>query len=127
MTCLKRADPTREDTSMSEVRVLQGHFRSKEQAIAEIASDGYWPISWIDKPGCSYAPHRHRDDETLYVVEGSMDLIDLSAGKTHHLKAGDKLMLPARTPHAAESTEGATYIMGIRTLVAFEDHILPIE
>jgi hypothetical protein len=36
-------------------------------------------------------------------------------------------MLRARTPHAAHTTEGATYIMGIRTLVAFDDHILPIE
>jgi quercetin dioxygenase-like cupin family protein len=81
----------------------------------------------VDKPGSSYAPHRHRDDETLYIVAGSMEFTDLSAGKTHHLVAGDKLMLPARVPHAAHTTEGTTYIMGIRTLVALDEHVLPIE
>lgn len=112
---------------MTQIRVLPAHFQQKEEAIAEIMNDGYWPISWVDKPGCSYAPHRHCDDETLYVVAGSMEFTDLNAGKTYHLEPGDKLMLPARTPHAAHTTEGATYIMGIRTLVAFDDHVLPIE
>ena len=56
-----------------------------------------------------------------------MEFSDLNTGKTYHLKSGDKLMLPARTPHAARTTEGATYIIGIRTLVAFDDHILPVD
>ena len=65
---------------MTDVRVLPAHFHQKEEAIAEIMNDGYWPISWVDKPGCSYAPHRHRDDETLYIVAGSMEFSDLNAG-----------------------------------------------
>jgi quercetin dioxygenase-like cupin family protein len=112
---------------MSGIRILAGHFAGKEQALAEITSDGYWPISWIDKPGAIYEPHRHCDDETLYVVDGSIDFTDLTTGATHHLGPGDKLFLPARLPHSASSKDGATYIMGIRTLVAFEDHVLPLE
>ena len=41
--------------------------------------------------------------------------------------AGDKLVLPARLPHSASTNEGATYIMGIRTLVPFDEHILPAK
>jgi quercetin dioxygenase-like cupin family protein len=111
---------------MAEISIVSSHFRSREQALEEIIRDGYWPISWIDKPGAVYEPHRHRDDETLYVVDGSIDFTDLTSGTTHHLIAGDKLFLPARLPHSASSQEGATYIMGIRTLVAFEDHVLPV-
>lgn len=111
---------------MGDVRIVSGHFEGKEQAIAEILKDGYWPISWIDKPGASYEPHRHRDEETLYLVAGGMEFTDLKTGGTHNLKPGDKLFLPAGAPHRAGSQEGATYIMGIRTLVPFEDHILPL-
>ena len=34
--------------------------------------------------------------------------------------------LPAKLLHSASSHEGSTYIMGIRTLVVFEDHVLPL-
>ena len=112
---------------MAGVRIVAGHFQGKEQAIAEIMKDGYWPISWIDKPGADYEPHRHRDEETLYLVAGAMDFTDMKTGETHHLKPGDKLFLPAGAPHSARTQEGATYIMGIRTLVAFDDHSLPPE
>ncbi len=110
---------------MADIRIVAGHFQGKEQAIAEIMEDGYWPVSWIDKPGVSYEPHRHRDRETLYLVAGSLDFTDLETGRTYRLKPGDKLLLPAHAPHSAHTHEGATYIMGIRTLVAFDEHSLP--
>lgn len=112
---------------MAGVDVFYGHFRTKEEAIAEILRDGYWPISWIDKPGSELGPHIHRDHETLYIVHGSLDFTETDTGETHHLKAGDKLVLPPRFPHSARTTEGSTYIMGIRTLVPFDEHILPVK
>jgi cupin superfamily acireductone dioxygenase involved in methionine salvage len=77
--------------------------------------------------GRSTSPHLHRDDETLYIVDGALDFRETETGATYHLTAGDKLVLPARLPHSASSREGATYIMGIRTLVPFDEHLLPIE
>ena len=112
---------------MSKVEIIREHFRTREDAIAEIASDGLWPISWVDKPGAEYSPHCHRDRETIYVVEGSLEFTDVGSRETHVLRAGDKLLLPARLTHSARSDEGAVYIMGIRTLVALEDHVLPPE
>ena len=112
---------------MASVGIFPDHFRTKEEAIAEIMKDGYWPISWLDKAGTEYGPHLHRDEETLYIVEGSMDFTETETGETHHLQAGDKLFLPPRLPHSTVTKDGATYIMGIRTLVAFDEHILPVS
>jgi hypothetical protein len=112
---------------MAHVDVFPRHFRTKEDAIAEVLRDGSWPVSWIDKPGPELGPHLHRDDETLSIVEGSLDFLETETGVTHHLAAGDKLVLPARLPHSARTSGGATYIMGIRTLVPFDEHILPVR
>jgi quercetin dioxygenase-like cupin family protein len=100
---------------MAGVDVFPRHFRRKEQAISEIIEEGYRPVPWTDEPGASYEPHRHAEDETLYIVSGSMDFTDLETGRTHHLEPGDKLVLPAETRHSARTREGASYIMGIRT------------
>ena len=110
---------------MAAIGVCPGYFRTREDAITEIMKDGFWPVSWIDRPGASYEPHCHRDEETLYLIEGSLEFTDLVVGKTYHLTAGDKLLLPARASHSVQTRDGATYIMGIRTLVAFDDHFLP--
>ena len=99
---------------MVRVLVFAGHFRKEEQAIAEILEEGYRPVPWTDRPGVSYEPHRHEDDETLYIVSGSMDFTDLETGKTHELQSGDKLFLPANTLHSARTQKGVSYIMGVR-------------
>ena len=112
---------------MSKLSISSSYFETKEQALAEIQKDGYWPVSWIDKPGADYEAHCHRDEETLYVVEGVLEFVDCKAGKTHLLRPGDKLFLPARHTHEARTSEGTTYIMGIKTLVHFDEHFLPPE
>lgn len=94
--------------------------------MTEIMKDGYWPISWV-QPGATYTPHCHCDDETLYIGSGSIEFHHLTTREFHHLKSGDKLMLHSRTPHAARTDKGSTHIMGIRTLVPFEDQVIPIE
>ena len=103
---------------MASVCIFPRHFQGQEQAVAEIIKEGYRPVSWTDEPNASYEPHRHEDDETLYILAGSMDFTDLETGKTHHLEPGDKLFLPANTLHSANTREGTTYIMGIRILDA---------
>ena len=110
---------------MAEVRVIRGHLTDRGQVIAEIMADGYWPISWKDKPGVLLEAHRHCDDETLYMIEGDMEIVETDTGATHHLVAGDKLILPARLAHASFTQNGATYIMGIKTLVPMDEHIQP--
>jgi len=80
---------------------------------ATLESEGFAVFSWSDAAGALYEPHRHDEDECLWVVDGEMSFeID---GRRYDLTAGDRLMLPARTVHAARAgSRGAVYLVGQR-------------
>ena len=104
--------------------VIPSYFSTRNEAMREIAADGWWPMAWIDKPGASYPAHFHEGAEALYMIDGDLEFTDLAAGVTHSLKAGDKLILPARVVHSVLSRTGATYLLGLSILVPFEDHFI---
>ena len=105
-----------------ELRVTPHYFEDKSEAIREISDAGWWPISWRDAPGEVYEPHKHDADQTLYLVEGSLELE--VGGKTHSLHPGDKLELPAFTVHSAKAPSGATYIIGMPKVDLLSEHAL---
>ncbi len=105
-----------------ELKVTTGHFKDKREAIREISDAGWWPISWRDSPGEVYEAHKHDADQTLYVVEGS---IELGVGvNIHHLNHGNMLELPAFTVHSAKAPSGATYIIGMLKVDLLSEHVL---
>jgi quercetin dioxygenase-like cupin family protein len=76
------------------------------------ASDCY---SWSNGPGDSYAPHSHGYEKVLYCVNGSITFVLEPTGKRFELNAGDRMVLPAGTMHAAEvGPRGCTCIEGRR-------------
>ena len=105
-----------------ELRVSSRYFKDKREAIQEISDAGWWPISWRDAPGEEYEPHKHDADQTLYLVEGSLELE--VGGKTHSLHPGDKLELPAFTVHSVKAPSGATYIIGMPKVDLLSEHAL---
>ena len=108
----------------SRATVIPSYFSTRNEAMREIGADGWWPMAWIDKPGASYPAHFHKGAEALYMIDGDLEFTDLAAGATHSLKAGDKLILPARVVHSVLSRTGATYLLGLSVLVPFEDHFI---
>jgi quercetin dioxygenase-like cupin family protein len=112
---------------MAAASVLKKFFRTKQEAIADINAEGFWPISWVDGPGETYAPHYHRGDERLYLVSGSMEFEDVGEGKVYRLEPGDKLSLPAGTVHRTVTREGAAYIIAVRDLVPLAESALPAD
>ncbi len=112
---------------MAMVTVIKRFFGSKEEAIADIKNEGFWPFAWMDKPGDSFEPHCHANDERLYLVEGSLDFEDVGTHRVFKLEPGDKLILPARTVHRGRTDVGAKYIVSMKELVHFNDHALPPE
>ncbi len=66
---------------MATVTVIKRFFGSKEEAIADIKNEGFWPFAWMDKPGDSFEPHCHANDERLYLVEGALEFEDVGAHK----------------------------------------------
>ncbi|MHB8632262.1 MAG: cupin domain-containing protein [Candidatus Limnocylindria bacterium] len=69
---------------------------SIEQALRQEADDVY---GWSNGPGDHYARHAHAYTKILYCVRGSITFsLD---DRAIHLAAGDRLVLPPHTPHAA--------------------------
>ncbi len=109
------------------VRVIKRCFQTKNEAIADINAEGFWPVSWADPPGESYAPHSHPSDERLYLIEGSLELVDVAAAETYRLEPGDKLILPAGTVHSASTREGAKYIVAVEHLLPLAESAQPAD
>jgi quercetin dioxygenase-like cupin family protein len=69
---------------------------SIEESLRAEADDVY---GWSNGPGDRYARHSHAYSKILYCVSGSIDFsLD---DRVIHLRAGDRMELPAGTAHAA--------------------------
>ena len=57
--------------------------------------------AWSNGPGDRYAVHEHGTDKVLVCTTGSIAFSLPALGRTVELRAGDRLELPAATPHGA--------------------------
>lgn len=79
----------------------------------QLLEEGFDPFTWNDPAGTTYPPHAHAHDESIWVVEGEITF--QVAGRTYHLRSGDRLLLPAGTLHTAQvGNSGCTYLIGQR-------------
>jgi quercetin dioxygenase-like cupin family protein len=67
---------------------------------AMLKSEGLESDLYSDKPGTKYGRHKHDFDDFVVIVSGKMLLATDDFEWT--LKPGDRINLPARTPHSAE-------------------------
>jgi mannose-6-phosphate isomerase-like protein (cupin superfamily) len=104
--------------------LFRSYFTDRRTAIEEIADDGWWPVAWMDPANSSYPAHHHKNAESLYLLDGEMELTDIAADVTFTLKPFDKLILPARLVHRVASTPGTTYLIGLSVLEPFDDHFI---
>lgn len=56
---------------------------------------------WENSPAAVYAPHAHSYDKLLVCLCGSIIFVLDATGDQVELTAGDRLYLPAQTPHRA--------------------------
>lgn len=66
---------------------------------AVLVSEGFEPYEWVHAPGTVYATHTHPHDEIRWIVEGR--LVVEVAGEEFEIGPGDRLEIPAGTPHSA--------------------------
>ncbi len=72
-----------------------------EDLTARLKREGLSYGLFSDPPGTKYGRHKHDFDDFIVIVSGKMKLgID---GHEWLLKPGDRLDLPANTPHWAET------------------------
>jgi quercetin dioxygenase-like cupin family protein len=81
---------------------------SIEESLRTEADDVY---RWSNGPGDRYPRHTHAYTKILHCVSGSIDFaLD---DRVIHLRAGDRMVLPAGTAHAATvGAEGCACVEG---------------
>lgn len=62
--------------------------------------EGTWPTTFVSGPSEGLSVHWHRDDVHAYILEGETDFLDGTTGERTPVRAGDKVVIPARTLHA---------------------------
>ena len=63
------------------------------------AAEGLSPYAWSNGPGDRYGVHTHAYDKVLYCARGGITFV--VEGRDVPMKVGDRLDLPAGTPHGA--------------------------
>lgn len=78
-----------------------------------LVSEGYNVFPWVDQPEMVYGIHMHNEDQSHWVISGSLELTVERVG-TFVLEAGDRDFMPARTYHSARviGEEPVTYLIG---------------
>lgn len=95
-----------------DVQHVPGHERDLGSIDARMRGAARDVHSWSNGPGDRYAEHAHGYTKLLYCTRGSIDFV-LSDGRTLSLRPGDRLVLPAGTPHSAVvGAEGCACIEG---------------
>jgi len=74
---------------------------TEESVKAVVRASGLPAARWEGEPNQNYLPHHHLLTKTLWCAAG--DIVFHINGKDIHLRAGDKLILPAGTVHSADA------------------------
>jgi quercetin dioxygenase-like cupin family protein len=88
---------------------------TSEDLMTNLRKEAGGCYSWSNGPGDTYAPHSHGYEKVLYCIDGSITFVLEGTGRRLELEAGDRMVLPAGTVHAAEvGPHGCTCIEGKR-------------
>lgn len=95
------------------IEVVKECFSDLDGALADIRSRGLWPTTYVVDKATEAPLHWHTEDVYGYIVGGSSYALDEDGAKIP-VRAGDLLIIPARTLHAeGEISETMTTIVGI--------------
>ncbi len=79
-----------------------------------LEAEGYSVFEWSDRPGTTYAPHSHPEDQSHWVLSGELTLV--VEGEEYTLGPGDRDYLPAWTVHEARAggRDAVVYLVGAK-------------
>lgn len=79
----------------------------------QMEREGYRVFQWGDRPEAVYALHKHDEDQSHWIVSGSLELSVERVG-VFVLEAGDRDFMPAGTWHSARvvGEEPVVYLIG---------------
>jgi cupin superfamily acireductone dioxygenase involved in methionine salvage len=92
--------------------VKQGPLSLEEGVMSLLPKTGSVEVQ-RDTPRREHKTHTHPTDETLLIVGG--DITFFAQGQKIHCASGDRILLPANTPHSSIAGEGGClYIIALR-------------
>lgn len=78
-----------------------------------LKAEGYSVYQWSDPPDAVYGMHKHNEDQSHWVISGTLELTIEGVG-VFELTAGDRDFMPAGTFHSARviGNEAVVYLIG---------------
>jgi hypothetical protein len=96
------------------IELTPRHFSKREEAIAEINSDGLRCLETEISPDqLAREPHAHPYSVDIYMLEGELELYEPDTGRTHRLEVGTKAVVPAQTLHKEFTPAGFRALVGL--------------
>ena len=80
----------------------------------DLVREGLRPTRWANDPKFAYGAHDHPYGKVLVVVSGSITFT-IGGERVVHMRSGDRLTVPPRTPHSA--------LVGSEGVVCLEAHV----
>ncbi len=83
---------------------------------AAMKSEGYSVFQWSDAAGTVYADHDHGEDQSHWIISGTLEL-NVNGFGTVVLSAGDRDFMPAGRVHSARvpGDEPVVYLIGAKS------------
>lgn len=96
------------------VKVQKGLFANRAEVLEDVKATGFWPTTIVSGPSPELPVHWHSEEVHAYVMAGETSIIDAESGTEHPVSAGDKIVVPARVPHAEGAAhQPVTYIVAV--------------
>ena len=80
-----------------------------------LEQEGFSVFQWCDQPEAVYPTHSHGEEQSHWIISGSLELT-IERWGTVVLEAGDRDFMPANTYHSARvvGEEPVHYLIGVK-------------
>jgi hypothetical protein len=94
------------------IAVFHDHFSTLDEAQKEIAEHQLYPIE-MAVPPVDNQSHWHDFSTRIYILDGELQITDISTGNTLRASAGSLVEVPERVLHTEFSVSGYRIIAGM--------------
>lgn len=91
------------------------------EMMKRMRAEGYGIFRWTDSAGAVYPEHEHGEDQSHWIILGTLELTVRGHGKVT-LGPGDRDFMPAGTVHSARVLGGGevVYLIGTRSSLGIQ-------
>lgn len=89
-------------------------FNTTADVLDDVKLNNTWPTTFVSGPSEGPHEHWHVDEVHAYIMEGETDFLDVETNTRIPVKAGDKIVVPARALHAEGAVKDkVVYILAL--------------